>query len=254
MSAVQDRPERAPERARTVEVHHLGDQRHRRDFTGMAAGLSALRDDQVDPGGGAPQRVLSGRGQGNHQDVVGEGLVEQRLHRDTAWFTRHYLVAPSSSVAGRSVAERVESMRFVRVLRRVWIPLVLLVVIGCGGLIVSRLHGVFGAETRPSYADGQVDATTPFNPKQVIYEVFGPAGTVADIGYFDVNSEPQQVDGAPLPWSLKITADSSAVVGNIVAQGDSDSIGCRIVVDGEVKAERISTGVNAFTHCLVKGA
>ena len=128
MSAVQDRPERAPERARTVEVHHLGDQRHRRDFTGMAAGFGALRDDQVDPGGGAPQRVLSGRGQGNHQDVVGEGLVEQRLHRDTAWFTRHYLVAPSSSVAGRSVAERVESMRFVRVLRRVWIPLVLLVV------------------------------------------------------------------------------------------------------------------------------
>ena len=40
---------------------------------------------------------------------------------------------------------------------------------------MSRLHGVFGAETRPSYADGQVDATTPFNPKQVIYEVFGPA-------------------------------------------------------------------------------
>ena len=30
-------------------------------------------------------------------------------------------------------------------------------------------------------------------------------------------------------------------MGNIVAQGDSDSIGCRIVVDGEVKAERIST-------------
>ena len=145
-------------------------------------------------------------------------------------------------------------MRFVRVLRRVWIPLVLLVVIGCGGLIVSRLHGVFGAETRPSYADGQVDATTPFNPKQVIYEVFGPAGTVADISYFDVNSEPQQVDGAPLPWSLKITTNSSAVVGNIVAQGDSDSIGCRIVVDGEVKAERISNEVNAFTHCLVKGA
>ena len=95
---------------------------------------------------------------------------------------------------------------------------------------------------------------TPFNPKQVIYEVFGPAGTVADISYFDVNSEPQQVDGARLPWSLKITTNSSAVVGSIVAQGDSDSIGCRIVVDGEVKAERISNEVNAFTHCLVKGA
>ena len=57
-----------------------------------------------------------------------------------------------------------------------------------------------------------------------------------------------------MPWSLKITTDSSAVVSNVVAQGDSDMIGCRIVVDGEVKAERISNRVNAFTYCLVKDA
>jgi len=119
---------------------------------------------------------------------------------------------------------------------------------------VSRVHGIFGAEKRPSYADGQVDGTKSFNSKQVIYEVFGPAGTVANISYFDVNSEPQQVDGARLPWSLKITTTSPAVVSSIVAQGDSDSIGCRIVVDGDVKAERVSNEVNAFTHCLVKGA
>jgi hypothetical protein len=43
-------------------------------------------------------------------------------------------------------------------------------------------------------------------------------------------------------------------VGNIVAQGDSDSIGCRIVVDGVVKAARISHKVNAFTFCLLKAA
>ena len=65
------------------------------------------------------------------------------------------------------------------------------------------------------------------------YEVFGPTGTVADISYFDVNSQPQQVDGASLPWSLKITTTSPSVVGSVVAQGDSDSIGCRIVVNGE---------------------
>jgi hypothetical protein len=43
-------------------------------------------------------------------------------------------------------------------------------------------------------------------------------------------------------------------VGNVVAQGDSTSIGCRIVVDGQVKAERISNEVNAFTYCRVEGA
>ena len=119
---------------------------------------------------------------------------------------------------------------------------------------MSRIHGIFGAEKHPSYVDGQVDGAKASNPKQVIYEVFGPPGTVADISYFDVNSEPQQVDGAPLPWSLKITTTAPSVVGSIVAQGDSNSIGCRIVVDGEVKAERISNEVNAYTHCLVTGA
>jgi hypothetical protein len=43
-------------------------------------------------------------------------------------------------------------------------------------------------------------------------------------------------------------------VGNIVAQGDSDSIDCRIVVDGVVKAARISHEVNASTFCLLKAA
>jgi hypothetical protein len=132
--------------------------------------------------------------------------------------------------------------------------MVVLVVIGCGGFTVLRIHGAFGSERRPSYADGRAEDLKPFNPKQVIYEVFGPAGTYADISYFDVNSQPQQVDAARLPWSLTITTSLPAIVGSVVAQGDSDSIGCRIMVDGEVKAERTSYGVNAFTHCLVKGA
>jgi hypothetical protein len=145
-------------------------------------------------------------------------------------------------------------MRLIKLLRRTWIPLVVLVVIACGGVTVSRIHGFFGSEKRPSYVDGQVEDATPHNPKQLVYEVFGPAGAVADINYFDANTVPQQVNGARLPWSLTIPSTSSAVVGSIVAQGDSDTIGCRIVVDGEVKAERLSNEVNAFTHCLVKGA
>jgi hypothetical protein len=43
-------------------------------------------------------------------------------------------------------------------------------------------------------------------------------------------------------------------MGNIVAQGNSNSIGCRIVVDGVVKAEKITHEVNAFTYCVLKGA
>lgn len=89
---------------------------------------------------------------------------------------------------------------------------------------MSRFHGVFGSEKRPSYADSPNEDTKPFTPKQLTYEVFGPAGTVADISYFDVNSDPQQVDGAALPWSLKLTTTLLAVVGNIVAQATATAL------------------------------
>lgn len=137
---------------------------------------------------------------------------------------------------------------------RTWIPLVILVVVIVGGFTVHRIRGFFGSENRPSYSDTNLENSKPFNPKHLTYEIFGPPGTVADISYFDVNSEPQRVDGAVLPWSLNITTNDAAVMGNIVAQGNSDSIGCRITVDGKVRAERVSNEVNAYTYCLVKSA
>jgi hypothetical protein len=161
------------------------------------------------------------------------------------------VVVPSSSEVHRFVGGG--GMRIVGVLRRVWIPLVILVVIVSGGFIVSRVHGLFGAQNHASYDGAQVDSGQSYKPKQLIYEVFGPVGTVAKISYFDVNYQPQQVDGAALPWSLKITSNTQSVVGSVVAQGDSDNIGCRILVDGQVKAEKISDNVNAYTHCLVTG-
>ncbi len=140
-----------------------------------------------------------------------------------------------------------------RGLRRLWIPLVILVVIGAGGFTVSRLHGIFGNEHRLSYADTRTGEAKAYNPKHVTYEVFGPPGTMATISYFDVNVNPQRVD-ASLPWSLDIETNSASMVGNIAAQGDGDSIGCRILVDGVVKAEKTTHEVNAFTSCLMKAA
>ena len=119
---------------------------------------------------------------------------------------------------------------------------------------MSRLHGIFGSEKRPSYADTKINDTQPFNPKHLTYEVFGPPGTVANISYFDVNAEPQHIQGASLPWSLQFAITETSAVGSVVAQGDSDGIGCRIVVDDVVKAERVSNQVNAFTSCLLKSA
>lgn len=145
-------------------------------------------------------------------------------------------------------------MTFAHALKRAWIPLVVLAVVGGAGFSVSRVRAVSTTDKHSLYGKSEATDIGQSTQKAVVYEVFSPLGTVADISYFDVNSDPRRVDRAGLPWSITLTSNSPAVVGNVVAQGDGNSIGCRIVVDGHVKAERISNEVNAFTYCRVKGA
>jgi MmpS family membrane protein len=93
-----------------------------------------------------------------------------------------------------------------------------------------------------------------FNPKVVTYEVFGPAGTIASINYWDAEANTHQVNSAPLPWSYTISTTLPSVSANIMAQGDGDEIRCRITVDGVIREEQSADGVNAQTFCLVKSA
>lgn len=81
-----------------------------------------------------------------------------------------------------------------------------------------------------------------------------PPGTVANINYLDINAQPQKASNVPLPWTLSVTSTLPSVSVNIVAQGDSNQIGCRIIVDEVVKDERSSQGMNAQTFCIVKSA
>jgi Mycobacterium membrane protein len=144
---------------------------------------------------------------------------------------------------------------FLRVLRRLWIPLVILVVVAAGGLTVSRLHGLFGSEKSPSYADTQKDEAKPYNSQHMRYEVFGPPGTVAVISYFGPNADPQHADGVSLPWSVEFAINAATSIGSVAAQGDSDTIGCRILVDGVVKDEKVAHHeASAFTSCTLKAA
>ena len=138
--------------------------------------------------------------------------------------------------------------------RRTWIVLVVVVVVAIAGFCVYRLHGVFGKTQLTRPGSGLANDTKPFNPKQVTYEIFGPDGTVATINYLDLQAQPQEVKDVSLPWSLTLTTTAPAASANIVAQGDSDSIGCRITVNGVVKDEKWSDEVNAQTFCLVKSA
>jgi hypothetical protein len=138
-------------------------------------------------------------------------------------------------------------------LRRIWIPIVMVLVVAIGAVTVMRLHGVFGSHRHVSGASNG-DAIIAFNPKHVLYEISGPTGTVATINYLDADAQPHEADVATLPWSLTIVTTLSAVVANIVAQGDSETLGCRITVNGVVRDERVVEAHHAQTSCLVKSA
>jgi hypothetical protein len=139
------------------------------------------------------------------------------------------------------------------VLKRAWIPLVLAVVLAVSGLGVVRLHKIFASQDLNANAGAGIQIVQ-FNPKLVTYDVFGPAGTTAKIDYFDADANTHEIEAAPLPWSITISTTLPAVSANIMAQADSDQIGCRITVDGTVREEKSSDGVNAQTFCLVKSA
>jgi hypothetical protein len=142
-----------------------------------------------------------------------------------------------------------------KMLQRQWLPLLVLLMVVIGGFVISRMHGIFGSDTQITReGSGINNDAKPFNPKQVTYEVFGPAGAVATINYLDLSANPQSVKGAPLPWLLTLTTTAPATSPILLAQGNAESIGCRITVDGKVKDEKSATGVDAFTFCQVKSA
>jgi hypothetical protein len=117
------------------------------------------------------------------------------------------------------------------------------------------MHGIFGSNNEITReGSGIANDAKPFNPKQVTYEVFGPAGAIATINYLDLSANPQSIKNAPLPWTLTLTTTAPAASPILLAQGNSETIGCRISVDGKVKDEKSAAGVDAFTFCQVKSA
>ena len=140
-----------------------------------------------------------------------------------------------------------------RAVKRAWIPLVLMVVLAVSGLVVSRLHKIFGSQDLNANAGAGIEIVQ-FNPKVVTYEITGPPGTTANINYWDENANTHQVNAAPLPWSTTISTTLPAVSANIMAQGDGGQISCKITVDGVVREQQNSSGHNAQTFCLVKSA
>ncbi|MFL0274374.1 MmpS family transport accessory protein [Mycobacterium sp. SMC-19] len=141
-----------------------------------------------------------------------------------------------------------------KLVRRQWVAIVAIVVVALVGFSVDRLRGIFGSNNEVSRPGSEALENTGYNPKQVLFEVFGSPGSVATINFLDINAQPQRVESVPLPWSQELTTDDPTMYADLRAQGDGNTIGCRITVNGIVTDERSTNHVNGYIACLDKTA
>ncbi|MCW2511911.1 MAG: hypothetical protein JWR11_953 [Mycobacterium sp.] len=140
----------------------------------------------------------------------------------------------------------------ISVVKRVWLPVLMAAAVTVGVFSVAHFRSIFGSEGAVVTPVGS-DTAESFNPKVVTYEVFG-SGSTAIINYADLDGLPQRTGEVSLPWTLTLKTTVPSVMPNILAQGDGQSITCRVTVDDVVKDERTAEGVNSATYCLVKAA
>jgi Mycobacterium membrane protein len=151
------------------------------------------------------------------------------------------------------MTETTGDTRVFRVLKKGWIPLLLVVVVALGAYAVVRVRDTLGANGTATAAAGNADDTKPFNPKHIAYEITGLGGSV-NLDYLDENGQPHRVDAASLPWSFTIVTTLPSMSANIVAQGDTgvNGLRCRVIVDGQVRDDRSTEEYQPFIYCLVK--
>lgn len=139
-------------------------------------------------------------------------------------------------------------------LKKAWVPLVVVAAVALGGGAVMRLRGVFGSDEIFSATAAGAAPLEASHVKRVTYEVYGPADTSGSVNYLDKAAQSEQANFTGLPWTFTVATTAPAVLASVVAQGNSDTIGCRITVDGHVESENISTGHHAQASCLAKAA
>ena len=108
-------------------------------------------------------------------------------------------------------------------LKRAWIPLLIVIVVLVGGFAVKRMRTFFGSDGILVTPKVFANDPKPFDPKVVKYEVFG-TGSYADINYLDLDAKPVRVDGAALPWTITLSTTAPSTFPNIVASSPCSSV------------------------------
>ena len=135
---------------------------------------------------------------------------------------------------------------------RVWMPLVAVVALGVGAVAMWKVHEF--SNPAPVITVNGPAAPPEFNLKRLTYELFGSAGQGGMLVWVDIDGHPHRVDLTTLPWSHTETTTLTVVSGSISAQVHGGQVGCRMLVNGVVRAEQSDTHQDAHVFCLVKSA
>jgi Mycobacterium membrane protein len=140
------------------------------------------------------------------------------------------------------------------IVSKLWLPVVVLAVVAVVGYGVNTVRHMSAAITNPPAKGSIAPTVVQINPKNVTYEVFGSLGSGGKVTYADLDSQPIEVTLASLPWSRSETTMASSATLSLVAQVDGSSVGCRIIVNGEVRDEHSVSHEGAAVACTVTAA
>ena len=139
-------------------------------------------------------------------------------------------------------------------LKRFWVLAMVTVALITAAAVVSRLRTFFDSDKPYVEASLPADVLTPINVKKVTYEIVGPANASGRVSYLDVNGKTMEAGFTELPWSVTVSTTDPGVLANVVAQGDTAALGCRILVNDKLVSEHFAEGRDAQAFCLDKAA
>ena len=142
----------------------------------------------------------------------------------------------------------------VGLLKRFWVVLMVVVALTGATAVVSRLRSFFDSDKPYIAASEPADVIRPINTKTVTYEITGPPNASGRVSYLDVNGKTIEAGFSSLPWSTTVSTTDPGMLANVVAQGDTAALGCRILVDDKLVAEDQAEGRDAQAFCLDKAA
>lgn len=131
--------------------------------------------------------------------------------------------------------------------RGLWVyPLVMLAWFAAGTYILTAPPMALPTHETP--VEPERAALTLSEPKSVVYEVRSTSGRPITVSYLDAAGRSRLYTGTS-PWRTSLTTNDLAFAAGVTALSTSDTVTCRIRVDGNVADEKSDTGISPSVSC-----